>query len=377
MAGKRERGLKPLPGGRWQWSYKDPEKKYHRHTARNKGEARAFLEKVRTEIREGKWLERRKRCETTFDEAVARFLQWSKTAKRPHTQANDRWLSKRWLASPHFARKRLDTITGADVEAYRQSASARAVDNGTNPPRLVTKRTVDADLARLKRLFSLAVQWGLCEKNPAAKVALFHQDVRRVRYLSAEEEQRLTDAAGPRLRRIIRFALNTGMRRGEILGLRWCNVDFKNPTAFIPATEAKGKRDRHVPLNKTALSILNELPRPMDGTMLVFGNASGHEEEHLGRQWRAAAQAAGLVDFRFHDLRHTYASRLVMAGVDLAVLRELLGHQNFAMTLRYAHLAPSRLREAVAILDSKLQFSCNTPNDRSEARSVDGSQPTD
>jgi integrase len=372
MAAKRERGIRPLPDGRWLWCYTDPAGKFHRNRARSKGEARAFLEKVRTEIREGRWLDRRRECKTIFEQAAARFLEWSKATRSDRTWRGDCRYAKRWTASPFFAGKPLDKITGADVEQYRQSYLGKKVDNGSKPERDLARRSIDIELARLKRLFSLAVQWGLCEKNPAAKVALFRQDVKRIRYLSEEEERRLFAAAGPRLRRIIRFALNTGMRRGEILGLRWCNVDLKSAGAFIPATEAKGKRDRHVPLNQTALSVLNELPRPIDNTAFVFGNKAGKRDDNLERLWREAAQAAGLVDFHFHDLRHTYASRLVMAGVDLAVLRELLGHQDFSMTLRYAHLAPSRLKEAVAILDSNRHETGTAKNGPPEELQAEG-----
>ncbi len=217
--------------------------------------------------------------------------------------------------------------------------------------RPLTKRTVDVSLARLKKLFSLAVEWGLVDKSPAAKVKLLREDERRTRYLTEEEEARLLAVAPPSLARVVRFALATGMRRGEILGLRWQDVDFRNAVAVIPAARAKGKRDRPVPLNAVALALVNELPRCLDRSAPVFGNSKGNTNENLEREWRRTLALSGVEDFRFHDLRHTYASRLVMRGVDLAVLRELLGHRDFETTLRYAHLGPSRLRDAVALLE--------------------------
>jgi len=368
---RKERGLKQLPDGRWQWSFQDPNGRYHRHVARTKGEARAYLEKVHTQIREGRFLDRRKEVKTTFNQAVERFLVWGDTNLRPSTSRSDHRIVKLWLASPFLGGKVLDKISAGDIEHYRQARLKEISRHGNREHnRLVSKREMDLEISRLKRLFNLAMDWGLCERNPAARVRLFHEDVKRTRYLTPEEEERLLDAASPYLRKIILFALHTGMRRAEILGLRWQDVDFRNAVATIPATRAKGRRDRYVPLNATALSILREAPRPLDSSSLIFGNGKGRPQENLQRLWGLALKIAGIKDFHFHDLRHTYASRLVMAGVDLAVLRDLLGHADFAMTLRYAHLAPSRLKEAVSILETPyLQKTCDPQKGRPEAAS--------
>lgn len=370
MEDRKERGLKKLSDGRWQWSFQDSSGNYHRHIARTKGEARAYLEKVRTLIREGRFMDRRKEVKTTIDAAAERFLAWGSSNLRPSTSKSDHRIVKLWLASPCFGKKVLDKISAGDIERYRQLRLKEFSRHGNRiQTRLVSKREVDLEISRLKRLFNLAMDWGLCEKNPAARVKLFHEDVKRTRYLTEEEEVRLLDVAGPYLKRVILFALHTGMRRSEILGLQWQDVDFRNAVAKIPATRAKGRRDRFVPLNNIALEIIREVPQPMDGSALVFGNNNGRLQENLERLWRLALVVAEIGDFRFHDLRHTYASRLVMSGVDLPVLRELLGHQDFAMTLRYAHLAPSRLREAVSLLEPKLQFTCNQQEGRPKAAS--------
>ncbi|MEJ2367537.1 MAG: hypothetical protein P8Z49_04100 [Acidobacteriota bacterium] len=121
MAKEKERGLKQLPDGRWRWSFKDPDGNYHRHIARTKTEARAYLEKVHTQIREGRFLDRRIEEKTTFKQAVNKFLEWSKATKRPRTFENDRWAAGFWLASPYLAGKRLSRISNADVTAFVQS----------------------------------------------------------------------------------------------------------------------------------------------------------------------------------------------------------------------------------------------------------------
>jgi integrase len=254
----------------------------------------------------------------------------------------------------------------ADLEAWLKVAPQEG--HG----RKIAKRTADISLGRLKRLFNLCVEWDFCDKNPAARVKLLREDNRRNRYLSLEEETRLLSVCSPYLRRVVLFALHTGMRRGEILGLRWQEIDSQNSVVIIPGTRAKGKRDRYIPLNGPALAILEDLrkqaenagrvlplsgenlapfPERVDGSKLVFPNQEGKYQDSFEHKWRAALVLSGVENFRFHDLRHTYASRLVMGGVDLAVIRELLGHRDFETTLRYAHLAPSRMKEAVMVLE--------------------------
>jgi len=361
---RRERGLKPLPDGRWQFSWMF-EGKYHRRIARTKTEARACLEKIRTQIREGRYLERpKKEVKTRFEDALEKFLAWGDVNVTPATRSSDGYMVERWKKSPAFAGKTLDKITPVDIEAFKAERLKDLIKKGPGEEegRTVTKRTVDMDLGRLKRAFNLCIQWGLCENNPVAKVKFFHEDAKRMRYLTEEEEKALMKAASPDLQKIITFALHTGMRRGEITGLRWQDIDFRNGVAVIPAPHSKNRKDRPVPLNKVALKILRSFARPIDSSALVFGNSKGKIETNIARLWRRAIVASGIEDFRFHDLRHTFASRLVMAGEDLAVLRELLGHSTFQMTLRYAHLAPSRLKEAVAVLESNLRLTCNREN---------------
>jgi integrase len=418
MEMRKERGLKQLPDGSWQWSYKDGAGVYHRHKARTKGEARAYLEKARTQKREGRFMEKRKENKTKFEEAVKRFLEWSETNTRSSTHSRDKWAARQWLGSPLLAGKVLPAITAGDVERFKQQllkvpkkgrGGLKELPNGkwlfswcaggksyrhvaktkeqakaklekaVGKPteETISKRSVDICVARLKRMFSLCVDWGLIPANPAARVRLFREDRRRVRYLTEEEETGLLDACTPQLRRVVLFALHTGMRRGEILGLRWQDVDKKNGVAVIPAEKAKGKRNRFIPLNSVALAVLDELPASLDRTALVFKNSAGGEWDRLRKHWECAVFAAGLKDFRFHDLRHTYASRLVMAGIDLAVLRELLGHRDFEMTLRYAHLAPSRLKSAVTVLEPKLQKSCNPSCAEAEAAGAPLTQTLD
>lgn len=388
---KRERGLKRLGDGRWRasWCY---EGHWIRKVLPNKALATRLLASVRGQIVEGRYIPKvQPERKISFEEAAKAFLEWSEANTRPSTHERDRWSSRQWFASPVLAGKSLSSITAADVERfklqlltlpkkgrgslkelpngkwlyswYEGGRSRRRIANtkdqaqakleaavGKPTGETISRRSVDICVARLKRMFNLCVDWGFMPASPAARVRLFREDRRRVRYLSEEEETGLLDACTPQLRRVVLFALHTGMRRGEILGLRWQDVDFKGKVAVITAERTKGKRNRFIPLNTVAMEVLRELPHSLDRSELVFRNSKGKAWERLRKHWEMAVADAGLEDFRFHDLRHTYASRLVMSGVDLAVVRDLLGHRDFATTLRYAHLAPSRLQEAVQLL---------------------------
>jgi len=364
---KKERGLKRLSDGRWQFSWKY-QGYYHRRIANTKTEARNYLNKIKTDIREGRYLDLKEVVHTPFEDGVQRFLNWGIANTRVSNQKLDRLCSKSWLGFHLFKGRTMDKITQGDVERYKEYLLTVRINNGTRAEgKLLSPRSVDIHLSRLKRMFNLGIEWGLCEVNPAAKVKLLRRDDKRIRYLSEEEEARLMEAATPALQKVIQFALHTGMRRGEILGLKWSDINFNTKVAIIPATRAKGKRDRVIPLNSVALAIINDVPRPLDSNELVFGNSGGGKWDRLRKHWLKAVTISKLENFRFHDLRHTYASRLVTSGVDLAVIKELLGHRDFETTLRYAHLKPERLHQAVDLLasaDPKSQLSCDSEPDQ-------------
>jgi integrase len=175
---------------------------------------------------------------------------------------------------------------------------------------------------------------------------------RRLRYLSVEECQGLVQACLPHLKPIVVTALNTGMRKEEVLSLRWDkHVDLKH--GFILLDTTKSGERREIPINDTLRQTLQALVRRVDSPY-VFTGANGKRFLDVKRAFHSACQRADIKDFTFHDLRHTFASHLVMAGVDLPTVKELLGHKTLSMTLRYAHLAPSHKVKAVAVLGESL-----------------------
>jgi integrase len=183
------------------------------------------------------------------------------------------------------------------------------------------------------------------------RVKLLKENNKRSRFLSDEECRTLIDCAEPHLKPILITALNTGMRKTEILTLTWDNVDLRNNCILLHNTKNDERRD--VPINENLRKVLKTLSRRLDVKYLFFDPVSGKRYIDVKRSFNTACRRAKIKDFRFHDLRHTFALHLVMAGVDIITVKELLGHKSLSMTLRYAHLAPSHKTKAVQLIDFK------------------------
>ena len=197
--------------------------------------------------------------------------------------------------------------------------------------------------------FRLAMQNGKVSNNPVRATQHQREDNSRVRYLSAEEETRLRAILIGRWSEhipVLDLALHTGLRRGEMFGLEWPDVDVTGRCLHV--RRGKNGEGRYVHLNSVALQALGELRRRSpSATGPVIRNLAG-EPLHGSRYWfDPALELAGIENFHWHDLRHTFASRLAMAGVGLAAIQRALGHKSVAMTMRYAHLTEAFMLEAV------------------------------
>lgn len=244
--------------------------------------------------------------------------------------------------------------------------------------------TVNRDLQRLRALVSKAVEWSLIESHPFAGVKPLRVDKRgRVRYLTPTEEKNLRDALIQRetslrearrrfnawrtqrgrkalpervdefvdhVRPLTLLALNTGLRRGELLTLNWADVDLDAKQLTIQGHNAKSAQTRNVPLNLEAhhvLTVWRAIHAAGRPDACVFGGSSGKAMTRIDNAWETVTKLSGLENFRFHDCRHHFASKLVMAGVPLNTVRDLLGHASIDMTMKYSHLAPDTLAQAV------------------------------
>ena len=177
---------------------------------------------------------------------------------------------------------------------------------------------------------------------------MFKENNQRLRFLTEVEIDSLLTACTPHLRPIVETALHSGMRRGELLSLKWEQIR----NGFIYLTETKSGKARQIPINDRLAEVFREVRR---GNQLkspyVFCDSQGRRFYEVKRSFVSACRRAGLEDFRFHDLRHTFASRLVMKGASLKAVQELLGHADMKMTMRYAHLSQEHLRDSVNLLN--------------------------
>jgi len=150
------------------------------------------------------------------------------------------------------------------------------------------------------------------------------------------------------------MALNTGMRLGELTAVEWKDIDFKCTVIHVDNKKehhTKNYEPRTIPMNEQLMAVLRRLPRRLDSP-LVFQRKNGEKFAKMRTSFENAVKRSGIAHVRFHDLRHTFASHLVMAGVDIRTVQELLGHKDIRMTMRYSHLAPDHMKNAVRILDS-------------------------
>jgi len=268
----------------------------------NRKMAEKALAKRKVQIAEGRFLNIRKQSKVTFEELSEAYMKYARTNKR--SWGRDGY-SIKWL-SGEFAGKRLRDITALSIEEYK---------------------------------------WNVANINPAGSVKLMRVNNMRVRFLSKEECKALYLACSYHLRPIVLIALHTGIRRGEILDLGWDDVDFEH--RLIRVKHTKNGEPRDIPMSEEVYFALSRLevqaPR-------VFCRPGGGVIRDLRTAFANALRRANITNFAFYDLRHTFASHLVMSGVDLLTIKELLGHKSIDMTLRYSHLSPSHKRKAMESL---------------------------
>ncbi len=232
-------------------------------------------------------------------------------------------------------------LTAAAIGQYEQQRAGE-----------VSAFTVSNELGILRHMLRLARRWGYLEQVP--DVELPKKPEGRQRYLESDEIAKLLDASAksrnPYLHAIVTLAVNSGMRKSELLGLEWERVNLS--TSAITLYRTKSNKPRGVPINRAVYDALVGLePDPADRAGLVFKRRDGAAWGQIRTAFTSACAKAGIKAFRFHDLRHTAASHMVMRGASLQDVKEILGHSDFKMTLRYAHLSPAHLRSAVDRLD--------------------------
>jgi len=210
---------------------------------------------------------------------------------------------------------------------------------------------VNKELACLKTLRPVAVYWNKLASFPLKKIVLDKVNNTRTRVLDPDDEARLMEHAVGRLKPMIVLTLNTGMRRGEILQLRREHVNFQSRTITIPVENSKSKKTRPVPMNEVTLDLIRKLA-PASG--FIFRKRSGESYEGVSAAFKTACQRALVKNCRFHDLRHTFATRFIQAGGDVVLLSKILGHSTIALTYnRYCHPSADAMLRAVENMVNK------------------------
>jgi integrase len=315
----------------WWVDYFDQNRERMQESSRstNRRDAESLLNIRKSEILRGVF---RRPVKITFGEFGKRYMEHAKVNKRS-------WLRDEQMLghlNKFFGSERqLSEITSADIEGYKMRRRAS-----------VSGATVNREMALLKRMFNLAIEWDLyLGLNPFRKVKFFREFNTGLRVLSLEEEEKLLCNAAPYLQDLIRFALNTGLRVGEIFSLCWSNVDLEKNilNVFAPKTQ----KIRGIPINAEARKVLEYWVLGKRNEFVFYNPETGKPFVDLKNGFIRACRKAGITGVTWHTLRHTFASRLVDRGVDIVTVKELLGHSSITVTMRYTHTNLESKRAAV------------------------------
>lgn len=278
----------------------------------------------------------------TFREFVKEYQDHARAVKTPSAARRDETSLKSLL--PFFGDRPLRKIHSGLVQRY--------IDERMNKPKADGKRrrpaTVNREQTTLSAIFREAVKRRYVDKNPVRGIRQLPENNTIVRYLTDEEEERLYRELPEHLKPLVTTALNTGMRKSELLALRWEDVDLDQRLICIKL--AKNHKKRYIPVNDVVLDVLKTQQKRTSGPVVFPSARTGEEWSNVDGAWLRAVRRAEISNFRFHDLRHSFASRLVRRNVPIKAVQELLGHGSLLVTMRYAHLAPGDLREAVDLL---------------------------
>lgn len=326
-------------GGSWYIDFTHKGRRLRKRVGPSKRVAELALKDVELKSARGEYLGIYEERKVLFEDFAEKYLAFSKANKAAKSSRRD-MTSLRTNLVPHFKGYYLFDISSQMIEEYKAVRLAA-----------VKPATLNRELACLRHMYNKAIEWGYVGRNPMRGVRLLKEPPERLRFLSPEEVEVLLEQCSVYLRPIVVTALHTGMRKSEILGLKWSQVDLRECTITIEKTKTNERRV--IPINDVLLEEVRKIPRRLRSDF-VFCNKNGEPYGDVSKGFKAAVRRAGVENFRFHDLRHTFASHLVMCGVDLRTVQELLGHRTMKMTVRYSHLSKAHLQEAVNRLGTNL-----------------------
>ena len=331
--GGKDRGILFKEGKWWVRLFVNGREKWYR--AENKTQAKVLYGRLKAEIREGKYFPEKfnKPKDITLQAWTNRYLEGSTNIGI----GNERRYGRFWT---HLWGKRL--LTQITIEDCRQ-VQARLKAKGKIKP-----STINRYFAFLRHVLMMAVDDEKLSRNPVSGVKFF-PEAERIRFFTDKELIHLHNLMDSENWKLVALAVETGLRQNEQFHLRWEQISFESTTLTIPLP--KGGRTRHVPLTEEAIRILRSLESFLRSPWVFPGVRNPlspmDSRAFLRRAFEPALRQAGIANASWHTLRHTTASRLVMAGVPLPTVKEILGHRDIRTTLKYAHLAPSHIKEAI------------------------------
>jgi len=292
--------------------------------------------------------EKQKETNLTLGNLLTKFLAWYKEERAYSSYVRYRRRARKILE--FFGENTpVNKITLEKIEEYKKWRRKQ----GVKPV------TINKDLRLLATAINRAVEFEWIPNHKLYRKPFLIKGVKseRIRYLTEDEEKKLIQALDQSrssiLKDVVLFALHTGLRLGEILNLKWENVNLKDRVIILFPEQTKSRRKHVLPLNDVAFEVLKRrFECRIDSCPYVF-HRQGRKVKSIREAFENALKRAGIENFRFHDLRHTFASRLVQKGVDLYVVKELLNHSDIQTTQRYAHLKLDNLKSAVEILEQK------------------------
>jgi len=321
----------------WYYDFMYNRRRFRGIGGTTKTQALRTLEHVRTEVINETY-QHSKEMNTKFEDISEEFLTSSRTNKRS-------WIRDEQLVknlSGHFKAKMLNQIKPSDIETYKTKRKSEGVSGST----------INREIAALKRIFNIAIKNNRARYNPVKDVPFMKEPPGRTRYLLPDDINNLLSNCCNQVRPVVITALNTGMRLQEILSLTWDRIYIENViNPYLEITETKNGKKRFIPLNSVMRNLFEEIRKGANGQVYVFINRLGRPLRKVTNQFKFALNESDITDFKFHDLRHTFASHYVMNGGDLLSLKEILGHSSLKMVERYAHLSPSHKQKLIENLN--------------------------
>ena len=339
---------------RWYMDYRDVNNKRIQRVAKKAQSKEEALIELQEEVAKEfnkEYGKKRKREKITFRDFSKIYFERYGKKKRSWERSDKSYLRANLI--PYFGHLLLSEIDSFLIENY----ISKRIEDG------VKESTINRELACLRKMFNKAIDWEFVTENPISKVEFFSEkDNLKERILTEEEEDRLLDTSSEHLQPILIVALNTGMRLGEILNLEWRQINLDAQKIRVEKT--KSGKIRFIEINTFLLQEFLKLRSKSGNGQFVFPNPETRRPyRDIKKAFKGACKRTGINGLRFHDLRHTFATRLIEKGVDLITIKDLLGHSTVKITERYTHSNREQKRRAVELLTKIKQEKAATQDD--------------